>query len=293
MKISVFITSFNQKDYLVEAIESVLGQTLQPYEIIIADDCSTDGSQAVIERYARRYKGLIRPFCHPKNMGIPRNKSFAMKQARGDYVTYLDGDDRFLPRKLEIESEAMVGHPEAGLVYSNVRYIDQDGNPQDTWADGGDVLPFGHVFPEVFGRRFPRGSLFRNELIDLKRLREVGFYDPRCTIYEDWELRIRFAKRFDVVYSGELLVEYRLHGEGISGSPSSLHLDVTKIIYRKNRRLLKDVVPDERVKIKKDVCKRISCLAKRAARQSLGRNHRGRALWYWLQAAWWDPAALL
>ena len=100
MKISVFITSFNQKDYLSQAIDSVLNQTLQPFEIIIADDCSTDGSQALIKKYTNRYPHLIRPFCHSKNMGIPKNKSFAMHQAQGDFVTYLDGDDRFLPKSL-------------------------------------------------------------------------------------------------------------------------------------------------------------------------------------------------
>ncbi len=101
-KISVFITSYNQKKFLVEAIESVLSQTLKPVELIIVDDRSTDGSQEVIGEYARRYPDLIRPYYQEMNVGIAANKAFAQQHVNGDWLTYLNGDDRFLPQKLEL-----------------------------------------------------------------------------------------------------------------------------------------------------------------------------------------------
>ena len=113
-KISVFITSYNQQRYLVEAVESVLNQTLKPFEIIIVDDSSKDGSQAIVEEYGREYPGLIRAFCHKQNLGVAKNKAFAQRQARGDWLSYLDGDDRFLPRKLEKEWEAIEKNPGQG-----------------------------------------------------------------------------------------------------------------------------------------------------------------------------------
>jgi glycosyltransferase involved in cell wall biosynthesis len=152
MKISVFITSYNQRDYLVEAIESVLNQTLQPFEIIIVDDCSTDGSQEVIEEYAQKYPDLIRSFYHEQNIGIPRNKSFALEQVQGDLVTYVDGDDRFLPRKLEMELQTLMNHPEARIVYSNVYHINPKGRRSHLWYSGDTSPPTGYVFREAFAR---------------------------------------------------------------------------------------------------------------------------------------------
>ena len=166
-------------------------------------------------------------------------------------------------------------------------------NPQGVWIENHVTPPVGYVFSEVFGRQFPRGSLFRNELIALKKLREIGFYDSQCTIYEDWELRIRFAKKFSVLYSGDLLVEYRLHDEGISRSPSWLHLDITKKIYRKNRYLLKDLEISKRERINRNLHQRIGLLAWRAVRQALSDKRYNLVFWYWLQAVWWDPTAIL
>ena len=174
-KISVFIPSYNQKEYLAEAIESVLNQTLRPFEIIIVDDCSTDGSQKIIETYARAHPDLIRAFYQEKNLGIPRNKNFALEQVRGDIVTHLDGDDRFLPRNLEMRLATFMKDPEVKIVYSNMYYIDAKGQRIRFWVDNNIALPFGYIFPEVFGLTFPSNTGFRNEFVDYESLKEVGF----------------------------------------------------------------------------------------------------------------------
>lgn len=109
-RISVLITSYNQKTFLTEAIESVLSQTLQPFEIIIVDDCSTDGSQKIIENYTRNHPDIIKAYYHKQNLGIGKNRAFAQMQAKGDWLTYLDGDDRFLPEKLEMEFKTLQQH---------------------------------------------------------------------------------------------------------------------------------------------------------------------------------------
>jgi len=272
MKISVFITSYNQKAYLIEAIESVLSQTLRPFEIIIVDDCSTDGSQEVIGRYAQAYPELIRPFYHEQNLGIPKNRRFALEQVGGDLVTYLDGDDRFLPRKLEMELETFMSHPEAQIVYSNVYYIDADGQRTGVWADSNIPPPSGDVFRETFSREFPRGSLFRNELVEYGCLRMVGFYDANLPIYEDWDLKIRLTKHFKVAYCPEPLVEYRLHPRGISRSVASLRLSEMRKIYEKNRPLLNDLPKDDRVMIEKRLFTKFTQLALQAAKEELEKD---------------------
>ena len=105
--ISVYITSYNQREFLAEAIDSVLAQTLPPHQIIVVDDCSTDGSQDIIADYARAHRGLFSPIYHRDNTGVAQVRADALAAVTGDLVTYVDGDDRYLPTKLEQEAAAL------------------------------------------------------------------------------------------------------------------------------------------------------------------------------------------
>src|SRR3954469_3080161 len=126
--ISVIITSYNQKNYLIEAIESVINQTVKPHEIIIVDDHSTDDkSIEIIREYVARYPTLVKAIFQEKNVGIPKNRNTALHKVTGNYVAILDGDDRFLPDKVETELAALRQHPAVQCIYSNVRYIDAGG----------------------------------------------------------------------------------------------------------------------------------------------------------------------
>ena len=111
MKISVFITSYNQEDYLKQAIDSVLAQSVPPYEIIVIDDGSADESRELIRTYAQTNPHLITAVLNESNLGIPRTKARAVDAARGDWITYCDGDDRWLPRKIEYDICTMEKDP--------------------------------------------------------------------------------------------------------------------------------------------------------------------------------------
>ncbi len=236
LKISVFITSYNQKEYLSEAIESVLNQTLRPFEVIIVDDCSSDGSQKLIQHYAERYPGVIRPYFHDKNLGISKNKTFAQKQVRGEWLTYLDGDDRFLPEKLETEMAVLRKNPDARVAYSNFFYIDDGGRRTKQWLDG--PLPDGDVFIDVFGRNFSRNNVFRNELVARECLDEIGFYDEELVTHEDWDFKIRLTSRYRVAASSACLSEYRIHDRNVSRVPMEQLFGQLMKVYQKNRWLL-------------------------------------------------------
>lgn len=283
--VSVCITSYNQRAYLIEAIESVLAQSQLPDEIIVADDASTDGSQKVILDYARQYPGLIRYVFQDQNVGFPANKSDALRQVRTDLVTWLDGDDRYLPQKLEREVEAYKQRGEVSVIYANLYYIDPSGRRTGIWADPEeDVLPEGDIFCEVFARAFPKGSLFQNELIETCCLKTVGLFDPSLPIYVDWEWRIRMAKQYQAAYCPEPLVEYRRHPGGISNADAGQHLDTALRIVAKNRHLLDDLAPTERRMIDRRLRHWFGYLGSRAARQEAVRWNRRKALRYWTQA---------
>ncbi|MBI2868010.1 MAG: glycosyltransferase [Chloroflexi bacterium] len=284
------MTSYNQKRYLREAIESVLGQTLRPHEIIVADNGSRDGSIERIKEYVLNHPDLVRPLFQPGNVGISRNKNEALKRVEGDLVTILDGDDRFLPRKLEMEFRTYQAHREPRIVHSNYYFIDPDGGRTAVWCSGRLTPPIGYVFREVFARDYLQGAdLFRNELLPVGFLETTGLFDERLPIYEDWELRIRLTKRFLTSYCPEPLVEYRLHPGGVSRSPASVHLDAVRLIYETNRDLLAELNEKDRTFVEKSLYEMLARLSRRASREAMDAARRRSAFEYWVEAVRHDP----
>jgi len=239
MKISVYITSYNQKALLSEAVESVLAQTLRPHQIIIVDDASSDGSQELIRGYAARYPGLITPVLHERNQGVAAARNSALQRATGEYVTYLDGDDRYLPRKLEREAAALRARPQAGIAFSDVYVINRQGERIDRWTRTAKP-PQGDVFAHTFARAFPGRRLFRNELVNLYAWKAsgAGWYDPHLRMYEDYDLRIRLTHRLRTVYVDEALSEYRRHAGSLRSAHPRQYLEAFEYICAKNASLL-------------------------------------------------------
>lgn len=240
MNITACITSYNQRVYLIEAIDSVLAQTLRPAEIVIIDDASTDDSAAVIAGYAARYPDLIRPVLKDGNRGVVNTFNLGLDAACGDYISFLAGDDRWLPAKLEREAGRLVepDHPDG--VFSDYYFTGPGGERTYRWA-GERQPPQGNVLPQVLARDFPRRALFRSELADLRLWREVGRFDPSFTLYEDWDAHIRLAARLRYAYVPEPLSEYRRHDAGLSKASVESHLAATDHIERKYAYLLQSL----------------------------------------------------
>ncbi|MBQ3336510.1 MAG: glycosyltransferase family 2 protein [Selenomonadaceae bacterium] len=102
MKISVIIPMFNAEKYVSECLDSLLAQTLQDFEVIVVDDCSTDNSVAVVKSYAEKFGGRLRLARTEKNSGggaVPRN--LALPLSRGEYISFLDADDAITPTAFE------------------------------------------------------------------------------------------------------------------------------------------------------------------------------------------------
>lgn len=235
MKITVYITSYNQKELLKQAIESVLNQTLKPFEIIIVDDASVDGSAELIKMYAEKHPNLVRYILNEENKGVSKVRVAALESVRGDYVTYLDGDDLYLPQKLEKEA-SLICEGDYDVAFSNTAYY--CGNPlniEHIWASELRKMPKpGSMYLETFCRFFPRNSLFRMELVRYDLLKEVGFHDTALDLYEDYELRIRLSRKARIVYTLEPLALVRLNEDGLSSLPKHRHLKALEYIYEKH-----------------------------------------------------------
>lgn len=268
MNVSVYVTSYNQKEYLVEAIESVLAQTLRASQIIVVDDCSQDGSRELISGYASRYP-VITPIFHQRNLGVAQARNTALEAVTGDYVTYVDGDDRFLPTKLESEAKFLDKNSSAQIAFSNVYHMQADGKRLGTWI-GKQKPPQGDVFCQTFARDFPQGILFRNELVEYSAWKQIGFYDPRLRIYEDYDMRIRLTKHLRTVYIDEALSEYRRHDSSLRSAKSTEKLALFDHICTKNRSLLDDLSVGEYRYVEQHLERWRAKLIRMAAKEALG-----------------------
>lgn len=123
--VSVLVTAFNAENYLAEAIDSALGQTYPHVEVVVVDDGSTDGTFDVIRRYSQ-----VRAH-HQDRGGIGAARNTAVGMATGDFLTFLDADDRFPPDKLEVQLRAFDADPTLDAVYGHVReFVSPDLTPE-------------------------------------------------------------------------------------------------------------------------------------------------------------------
>src|SRR5690348_14215819 len=117
MFVTVLMPTYNRRDYVAGAIESVLGQQHADFELIVVDDCSTDGTADIVDRYARQDDRII-AIHHPVNKGPAKACNAGLALARYDLIARLDDDDFMLPIRLGQQIEFMRMHPDTTVVSS-------------------------------------------------------------------------------------------------------------------------------------------------------------------------------
>lgn len=137
-RVSVVCTFLNGARFLAEAVESVLAQTFDAWELLLVDDGSTDTSTAIASAYARRYPDRIRCLAHPghENRGISASRNLGVSHARGDLVAFIDADDVWLPAKLAEQVALLDRYPAAQMVYGpGWIWYGWTGRPEDIQRD--------------------------------------------------------------------------------------------------------------------------------------------------------------
>jgi glycosyltransferase involved in cell wall biosynthesis len=209
--VSVVLTSYNQRQYLAEALDSVVAQTTKPLEVLVADDASTDGSPELIRSYEALYPGWVKGLFGSTNLGIPRNRTAGLRRASGDYVAILDGDDRLLPGNLAAQLAVLESAPDAGCAYTNVYFVDASGTR--TGVRDQAARPSGDVFAHVAAGAM---GLLRSMLMRRDLVAEAGFLDERFPRHDGFVLTARLAQACRFQYVAEPLAEYRVHAGGDS-----------------------------------------------------------------------------
>lgn len=124
--VSVHMVTYNHEPYIAQALEGVLQQkTSFPFELVIGEDCSTDGTREIVFDYQKKYPDIIRVITSDKNVGACKNSLRTEKACRGKYIAYCEGDDYWHhPQKLQKQVDYLENHPECGLVCSEFDLYD-------------------------------------------------------------------------------------------------------------------------------------------------------------------------
>lgn len=240
-KISVLIPVYNGEKYIAQAIQSVVDQTLPPYEIIIVNDGSTDASASILADLAKKYP--IHLFTK-ENGGQSSARNYGVRVSHGDLIAFLDQDDLWYPNHLEelVKPFFERYYPEIGWVYST---LDDIGENNELYRL--DVLSF-------CNSRHPKRSLAQclstdmyvvpsATLVSKKAFNDVGGFDERLSGYEDDDLFVRiFSKGYGNVFINKSLAQWRIYASSCSWGT---RMATSRILYAK--KLLQNY-PDDYVR---------------------------------------------
>jgi glycosyltransferase involved in cell wall biosynthesis len=123
--VSVCVVTYNHTNFIRECLQSIVDQKTDfEFEVIVGDDCSTDGTREIVQEFAERYPDIVRPLLHPQNLGPTENYLAVHGQARGEYVAHIDGDDYALPGKLQAQADFLDRHHEYVIVWHRMKVLD-------------------------------------------------------------------------------------------------------------------------------------------------------------------------
>ena len=180
--VSVVIPYCNREQYIDEAIQSVLAQTLRPLEIIIVNDCSRESSRRYLDRYAE----ICTIVDLPVKMGLSAARNEGIRRARGEFIAFLDDDDIWEPTKLELQIQYLGVHPGCAAVQTAVCAFYADGSER-IFDQKPSPLTLLHAL-QPLGELLPSSLLIRADVA-----RNLDGFDRRFCGTEDHELSIRCA----------------------------------------------------------------------------------------------------
>ena len=200
-KISVVMPTYNEADYLPEAIESILSQSYRDYEFVIVNDGSTDNSRQIIDRYAAQDQRIM-PLHLNENVGLVGALNEGIRAAKGEWIARMDGDDISYADRFQFQMRYLESHHEVDVLSTGIRGIDQDGTTLYT-----KTLPESHNLL-VWEIPFALAAFHGTVCMRKEKLIQVGMYSDRLVL-EDVELWTRMVKVARFASIPEILYGYR------------------------------------------------------------------------------------
>lgn len=197
--VSVIIPTYNRATLLRRAVDSALSQTMSELEVLVVDDGSSDDTAGVIGSYG---DARLRYLRQASNMGVSAARNRGMREARGEFIAFLDSDDEWLPHKLELQVERLRQSPsDVGLLYGAVENHDEGGH-RDTHVPSHR----GDVFDDFLTVNVIHGT--SSVVIRRSVVATVGFFDEGIPAIEDYDYWLRVARFFRVDFVEEPVSRY-------------------------------------------------------------------------------------
>lgn len=226
--VSVWIITYNHEKYIAQALDSVLMQRTDfDFEIVIGEDCSKDGTRAIIKRYETEHPGKFNVIYHETNVGAMRNAyEFALPACKGDYIACLEGDDYWTDcYKLQKQFEALKNNPEYAMCFHNAKVIYQNLNKPS------------YLFNKVDQKK----TLYFDDLIERWQIATASMFFKNSDLnIPDWfynqyngDMALQFVLigKGPFLYLEDLMSVYRMHDAGISNTKVTAQIsNITSIM---------------------------------------------------------------
>lgn len=203
--ITVVLPVYNGEKHLSQSIDSVLAQTFGNWELIIVDDCSTDGSPKIIQDYTRR-DCRIRSVRNQSNQKLPASLNIGFNAAKGKYYTWTSDDNAYLPSAFEQMAKVLEGDARAGLVYAMCQLVD----------DNGHAVGFMHSINNTPGGVYYANNIGACFLYRASVHEALRGYDETLFLVEDYDFWLRAYAITPFRYIDETLYVYRMHSQSLT-----------------------------------------------------------------------------
>ncbi len=210
--ISIITASYNYSEYIRETIESVINQTYTDWEMIIVDDCSTDNSVEIIKSFD---DDRIKLYVNEKNLGLSKTIHKALEKATGDWVVFLESDDKITSDYLERKIEITQKYPEVNLIFNDCEFFGDESRIKTfntALAKTRSVLKNKQYPQNMFYEFYHNNKIFTFSAVMAKRsdLLKIS-YNPKLDYLLDWHLWIQMAYLGKFYYISDKLTFWRLH----------------------------------------------------------------------------------
>lgn len=218
--LSVIVPNYNKEKYIEKCILSILQQSYRDIEIIIVDDCSSDGSLACVKGLMRSYSN-IRLIDLKENKGVSNARNVGFKSAKGEYITTIDSDDFYYnPQKLENEMNLLKDCEKAGIaaiVYSKLVSVDENGEVMPSIPQAPDEnYPTGNILYRLLTDKDVFSIIPRDYCMSKKSFFEIDGYDTKSKLYEDFDVLLQLATKFRFFCTYDNGTAYRHTFKGLS-----------------------------------------------------------------------------
>ncbi|WP_197025094.1 glycosyltransferase family 2 protein [Butyrivibrio proteoclasticus] len=231
--VSVVIPAYNRSKTIERAIRSVYSQTVPPLEVIVVDDASTDNTVQIVEHLQQEFDSL-RLYVQKENKGAQEARNVGIKNAKGNWIGFLDSDDEWLPKKQAIQIELLRKNPQCKAVFGNgytaignaVRY--RKGGSFDK-----EIYSLKDIFCSEVG--FPTILVKKDVLV------HIGYLDSKVPAYQEVDTKLRIAGETDFIFDSRPIYKYHMHSGATISKDTKRNTDGFRYVVLKNMNLISGI----------------------------------------------------